>query len=318
MECVVCQSPSKILYSNLSDRVHTDVIGTYTLRQCPTCDLLFINPPPPPEKLIQHYPENYHVYERKLIKLSTRQEWITKLVAKHYLGYGRSNFFMRILLTPFYYKLMHLPQRVERGKILDVGCGTGTRLPMFKLLGWQSEGIEMSQQAANIANESGFKVQCGSLENINAPENWYDVVYLNNVFEHFVDPVDALKKIRRILKPNGQLALVVPNKNSLGFKLFRQHWFALEVPRHLFTFNRYNITKLLVKRGFIITKTRYCYNFGSFSSSLANYFNKPIENFAFIDRLTWLMAFILDPVMNVLGIGDWMVVHARREAGIDD
>ena len=310
MECIICQAPSKVLYQNLSDRVHTQVSGEYALQQCQACSLLFIYPPPSEEKLQEHYPEDYHVYERKPSKVSARKASIIKLVARHCLGYGKSNPLMRFCLLPLYYKLIHLPNYRQRGRLLDIGCGTGTRLPTFELLGWESEGLEISQKAANIGQQEGYKIHNGTLDTFDAPKNHYDAIYLNNVFEHFLDPKSSLDKISALLKPGGQLSLVVPNANSLTFKLFKKDWFGLEVPRHLFTYNKNNLSQLLKSKGYSVTKVKYCYNFGSFSSSLALRLNKPLEKFAFIDRLTWLMAFLLDPIMNIFGIGDWMTIHA--------
>jgi len=194
--------------------------------------------------------------------------------------------------------------------MLDVGCGVGTRLAIFRELGWHVEGLEMDKRSAGLAAGLGYKIYSTSLEKADLPEDYFDAIYLNNVFEHLADPLGSLTRIVSALKDNGQLILVVPNSSSLAFRLFRQHWFALEVPRHLFTYSRENLTRLIRKCGFEVQKVIYTNTLGSLSSSLSYKLNKPVDSFSFLERPFWLLNLLLDPVCSALGIGDWMTMRA--------
>lgn len=314
MNCIVCDKPAEVFYGELCDRLHPEISGTYTLKRCSECGLMFVDPQPSGKELNIHYPETYHVYTRDKSKLSPKKLLIISLVAKEYFGYGRSKGYLKVFLFPFYFKLSHLPSYVKNGKLLDIGCGVGNRLPLFGALGWKIEGLEMDQKAAETAQHMGYKIHISTLEDADLPKDYFDVVYLNNVFEHFRNPVRAIQKISYILKNNGDLVLVIPNADSLACRLFKKHWFALEVPRHLFTYNKENLARLLKQQGFKISSIIYTNTFGSFASSLAYTLKKHVNTFSYFEKPLWILNLFLDPLFDILGIGDWMTIRAVKEA----
>jgi len=59
-------------------------------------------------------------------------------------------------------------------------------------------------------------------------DNTFDYVVSNHVFEHIESPISSFKEISRILKPNGTLFIIFPNKSVwyVGYiGLFFPHWF---------------------------------------------------------------------------------------------
>ncbi|MEJ7712386.1 MAG: class I SAM-dependent methyltransferase [Pyrinomonadaceae bacterium] len=58
----------------------------------------------------------------------------------------------------------------------------------------------------------------------------YDLIAGWMVLEHLHDPVSALRQLHAWAKPGARLALSVPNANSLEFSVFRDAWFALQLP----------------------------------------------------------------------------------------
>lgn len=315
MKCIICGATANVEYSDLQDRLHTDVQGSYTLLKCSSCALLYIDPLPTDKDLNAHYPDTYHVYQRLSPKISPRKLSYAWKVAKNYFGYGASSFLSRVLLVPFYFKIAQLPYWKKNGRLLDVGCSVGDRMQLFEELGWSVAGLEMSSKAAKVAVEAGYDVVNTQLTDAELSESSFDVVHLNNVFEHFTDPHKALEKIKYALKDKGELILVVPNSNSLAYRLFKKDWFALEVPRHIFTYNKMNMTDLLSQHGFTVTETVYQHTLGSLTSSLAYKKGKHVDAYSYMERLFWLMEFMLDPLFNVFNIGDWMVVRARLIKG---
>jgi SAM-dependent methyltransferase len=100
--------------------------------------------------------------------------------------------------------------------------------------GWEVEAVEWDPIAARMAREfSRCQVWLGDFRTVDLPRETYDLVVLNHVFEHLDEPVEAVQRIRALLKPNGRAVLVYPNPDALGAKIFGRLWFAWEVPRHL-------------------------------------------------------------------------------------
>ena len=71
---------------------------------------------------------------------------------------------------------------IKKGKVLDVGAGTGVFLSGFKRRGWEVQGVEMSPRAISFAKRV-FKINLrkGDLLDIKLPENEFDLITLNHV-----------------------------------------------------------------------------------------------------------------------------------------
>ncbi len=77
-----------------------------------------------------------------------------------------------------------------------------------------------------------------------------------NVFEHLYDPAATLAEIRRILAPGGLLVLAVPDAGSLDARIFGPRWTGYDVPRHLYTFDRHTLDRMLNRAGFQVVRRR--------------------------------------------------------------
>lgn len=129
------------------------------------------------------------------------------------------------------------------GRMLDVGCGEGFALAWFEAVGWTVEGLDFS--AAGVAAQNPAllsRLTTGDVfqkldEKIAAGER-YDLVWLNHVIEHVVDPVGLLRSLRRLVGPSGVLVVTAPNDGSelqeellSGGDIAERFWIAL--PDHL-------------------------------------------------------------------------------------
>jgi len=140
---------------------------------------------------------------------------------------------------------------VKPGRLLEVGCGDGSRLLRLRAQGWSVEGQDVDPQAAAHALAgSGITIHSGPLDALRLPVGHYDAIVMNHVIEHAVDPVGLLQECRRLLTPVGQVVIVTPNTASLGHRLFGDDWRPLEPPRHLFLFSVHNLPVLARKAGF--------------------------------------------------------------------
>ena len=126
------------------------------------------------------------------------------------------------------------PAQIKPGEvILDVGCGTGDlTLEAKKLAGPNGEvygtdaSPNMIRQAEQKVTRSGVDVtfKIGLVENIEFPENQFDVVLSSLMIHHLPDDLKraGLAEIYRVLKPGGRLLIVdmqATTGGSLGQRL---------------------------------------------------------------------------------------------------
>jgi 2-polyprenyl-3-methyl-5-hydroxy-6-metoxy-1,4-benzoquinol methylase len=122
----------------------------------------------------------------------------------------------------------------QSGALLDVGCGTGEFLAYMREAGWRVSGIERDAVAAEWGRSRlQLPIQTGSVDDLHDERTRFDVITMWHVLEHVYDPRAALHLLAKLLHDDGVLILAVPNIAGLDAKLYREHWIALDAPRHV-------------------------------------------------------------------------------------
>lgn len=98
-------------------------------------------------------------------------------------------------------------------RILDVGCGEGTKLAMIKPKDSQGFGIDVSRKAIEIAKRQypQLNFQIAKADSLPFSENDFDFVYSAFAIEHIALPEKTLDEMIRVTKKNGYLCLIAPN-----------------------------------------------------------------------------------------------------------
>jgi SAM-dependent methyltransferase len=165
-----------------------------------------------------------------------------------------------------------IPRQRRPGRALDVGTGNGVVLRQLGRAGWRAEGLEPDPTAARVAAEgTGLPVIGGDLLTASAEEGVYDLVVLSHVFEHLPDPVEALRRVRRLLTARGRAVLVYPNARSLGASAFREHWFHWDPPRHIFLPSLQGLSASAAQVGLTVLSARTLARHASVSSAASRH-----------------------------------------------
>jgi SAM-dependent methyltransferase len=138
-----------------------------------------------------------------------------------------------------------------RGNLLDIGCGDGGFLLAANADGWSVAGTEIGQ-AAEISRKNGIDVR-GAVNEMKgrAP---FDAITMWHTLEHFRNPRAILGEARERLAHQGTFIVAVPDAEGLQARLFREKWFHLDVPRHLYHFDQASLEGLLRKTGFTVAR----------------------------------------------------------------
>jgi SAM-dependent methyltransferase len=145
----------------------------------------------------------------------------------------------------------------EKGKILDIGSGTGNFVHAMKKAGWDSTGVEINEKARNLS-VSKLGINAISPEEIDSLQSdSFDCITLWHVLEHFHDPVWYFRVIDRLLKREGKIVIALPNCGSFDASYYKENWAAWDVPRHIWHFNPLSFALFAKKRGYTVQVKRY-------------------------------------------------------------
>lgn len=158
------------------------------ISQCRTCSLLFRNPRPTQAEIARSYDTG-----------DTFKTWQEEEPVRARMWDRRAAIIRRFQ---------------PRGTMLDVGTGDGRFLRTCRELGYDVVGTEVSEAGASYARKDGFDVKMGQITDVELARENFDVVTIWHVLEHVPEPRAVLRKVHSLLRPNGILAIAVPNEEN--------------------------------------------------------------------------------------------------------
>lgn len=120
-----------------------------------------------------------------------------------------------LICTAKKYINLHMTKEV---RMLDMGFGKGVFLKWLKKEGYTNVcGIDPSEDSVSQMLSEGIEVKVGSIfDNVQPNEcNAYGCVFLFDVLEHLLFPLEAISNLKKYLITNGYLLLSVPNYAAL-------------------------------------------------------------------------------------------------------
>lgn len=279
--CLLCNSgKSRKVFEGI-DYLH-GFSGKFKIVKCSSCGFIYTNPRPNKKDILNYYPNNYKPH----LDSSRRVVTVKNLKKKWYYNGSKD-----------------IPNLIP-GKILDIGCSSGSFLFDMKNLGWDVSGIEPSLDSTIIANKSELNVINASFEDHIIEKSlydYYDLITAWMVIEHLHNPKQSFEKIYKLLKKDAYFVFSIPEVSSWEFNFFKDKWYATQLPTHLSFFTKKTIKKTLEENNFIVEKIY-------FHSNLKNLFNTLImisdeKKYYNISKILKKLSFKRNSIfMKILGI----------------
>jgi 2-polyprenyl-3-methyl-5-hydroxy-6-metoxy-1,4-benzoquinol methylase len=233
LACPVCgRTGESELVHNTSYPEHR-YPGTFTLRRCGGCGLVFNSPRLDDGELARLYGRNYYFFLR-----------------------GDAREFERIVsMYPRTFAMIDSDIPVKRS--IDIGCGRGYFPAVLRCLEWDASGIEISPDAAEYARTRfALDVFTGTVEQYasSSAARRFPLVTAIDVIEHVPSPNAFVAAAARIVEPGGRLIIDTPNAAAHNIALKGVAWKGFN-PFHVYLFNIENLTTLLGRHGMTVEKS---------------------------------------------------------------
>ncbi len=213
---------------------------SFEIIECAHCTLRYTFPIPSIDQITPYY--NFPDY---ISHTDTTSGWMNKLyhVVRNRTLDQKSNW-VQSLFTGY------------KGKLLEVGAGTGAFAHCMKEKNWEVTALEpdASSRQKALENYNLFLQTPDTLYQL--ADNSQDVICLWHVLEHVHDLKGYLKAFKSILKTNGRLIIAVPNYTSYDAQYYKKHWAAYDVPRHLYHFSPASLQFILKQFDMQLVQTK--------------------------------------------------------------
>lgn len=202
---------------------------------------------PSKEELEEYYSKKYYQNEAG----SYQKEY-----SKDELDYFKNK------LKEDYFLVEKYSQSNVNKSLLDIGSGEGFTLKFYKDKNWNVVGLDFSRHGCKLQNPDCIEdVIVGDIyskiDELIHQQKKYDLINMQHLLEHVIDPEELMNKIKKLLKKDGLVSITVPNDFSpiQNIALDRgkiRDKFWIVVPDHLSYFNKEGLKKFLTANGFKI------------------------------------------------------------------
>jgi len=266
--CEACGgSDFRVIIGNLVHKYsHDNLPATwkYSLIRCNYCGMVFVTPQPSSMILETFYREDYCCYTDALDPAQESQSLKYRIARGRFATHRKKSVtanlemilgvLVEILTGRSVSYTLGIPlQLALDAQIFDLGFGTGSWLLGMRHIGYTNlHGYDISSNGKNVERlmSLGINVSTGDFLRNYYPDDYFDLIRLEHVFEHLLKPKDVLARVHRMLKPGGLLVLNFPSSEAISFLLSPRHYANRDSPRHLFLHTKRSAQKMLISAGF--------------------------------------------------------------------
>jgi len=198
-------------------------VDGWHIGECNLCSLIYINPMP-------FFAPSNEFSEMSLDFQYTRfQHEITDEILQH----DRRQFLQQVQEMERF-----SGRKIENGRFLDIGCGSGSSVWAAVDLGWEAVGVDIDPALVLLGREQlKVDLRCSPLLEVGFEEKQFDFIRMRDVIEHLPNPYDVLQEVKRLLHPEGFVNIATPNEDALPTQLrllagFKRETVATVVPPH--------------------------------------------------------------------------------------
>ncbi len=194
----------------------------FKYKKCTNCKLIYLNPLPSLNDFVVMYPLSYQ----------------GEIDTKNYNHYEY---------------IFNLIEKFNTNKkILDYGCGRGGFLIEANYRNYNCLGTEFNADLISSLSSAFTNISFLTIDNFQKySEEKFDIIFLNNVLEHLINPIEIMEDLKKHLNPEGIFILQGPIEDNFNFGLLiRKIYFFIEkyflgkkakhAPTHIFHSNHKN------------------------------------------------------------------------------
>lgn len=234
INCPVCSSDKRTI------KYVKDFFKFY---ECSSCGMIYLNPRLTDKATYDFYNGDWtKVYNEKKFDISSldiknmdnRRDIDNLLLIKKYKPHG--------------------------GILLEIGIGKGYFLKNAIEMNFNVYGIELNKEncekANTLLNNQGIIIN-NNLFDASLQSNFFDIVYMKDVFEHVPNPDKMLAEINRICKKGALIFIEVPNIEGAIFQVVKEKHVTIFGFEHLNYWSSKTLKLALSKNGFQMVEKKY-------------------------------------------------------------
>ncbi|MBI4039716.1 class I SAM-dependent methyltransferase [Candidatus Daviesbacteria bacterium] len=154
-----------------------------------------------------------------------------------------------------------------RGEILDIGCADGTFSQVIlektgaeKLVGIDVVDHLIADDQQYFKNNGKMEFLVADAHNLPFADGTFDAVFALEVLEHVENPRQVLSEVKRVLKPDGYIVILVPNETLL----FKIEWWLFRTfgpakiwnDTHIQEYSKNTLLKMVTQAGFAVVRQK--------------------------------------------------------------
>jgi len=137
-------------------------------------------------------------------------------------------------------------QQLATRRLLEVGCAAGHAVGYFTARGWQALGIDVAREMVEAGRLQGYNLQCADFLTWDFHGEQFELITHWATLEHLPDAEKFLRRMASLLAPDGKIYLSTCNTGYFA-RRYGSSWRYLNVPEHVFYFNKKSLAQLAAK-----------------------------------------------------------------------